>query len=222
MIKLLKANFSRLKKELSLWIVAGVTLALTVPKIVDSYKMALRMLSLMMCFLKWFLLSVFCMLCLLHCILARNTAIKAMRNKLIVGHKKRKYLSCKFYNLLFSAPLLFFSMFLLGNFCVGVPLVGGWKGEISTLITYIPIIVCFTAAIASVLTLLCMLCSKHAVSAVLAITIALLLMVIASVIYNALVEPEITRDVHMTLNGMELGDPMPNPLYVSGGQKNSL
>lgn len=217
MIKLLKANFSRLKKELSLWIVAGVTLVLTVPKIVASYKwlenVKLDDVLFEMVPLIGVLYAVFIAL-----YIGKEYSDKAMRNKLIVGHKRENIYLANFITCFFGS-LIILSMFLLGKFCVGVPLVGGWKGEISTLITYILIIVCFTAAIASVLTLLCMLCSKHAVSAVLAITIALLLMVIASVIYNALVEPEITRDVHMTLNGMELGDPMPNPLYVSGGQR---
>lgn len=65
MIKLLKANFSRLKKELSLWIVAGVTLALTVPKIVDSYKW-LENVKLDDVLLKW--LSYRCSVCCVYCI----------------------------------------------------------------------------------------------------------------------------------------------------------
>ena len=178
MIKLLKANFSRLKKELSLWIVAGVTLALTVPKIVDSYKwlenVKLDDVLFEMVPLIGVLYAVFIAL-----YIGKEYSDKAMRNKLIVGHKRENIYLANFITCFFGS-LIILSMFLLGNFCVGVPLVGGWKGEISTLITYILIIVCFTAAIASVLTLLCMLCSKHAVSAVLAITIALLLMVIAS------------------------------------------
>ena len=100
MIKLLKANFSRLKKELSLWIVAGVTLALTVPKIVDSYKwlenVKLDDVLFEMVPLIGVLYAVFIAL-----YIGKEYSDKAMRNKLIVGHK---YLSCKFYNLLFRLP----------------------------------------------------------------------------------------------------------------------
>ncbi|MDE6751782.1 MAG: ABC transporter permease [Eubacterium sp.] len=217
MIKLLKANFSRLKKELSLWIVAGVTLALTVPKIVDSYKYVKNVkLDDMFFEMIPFIGVLYAVFIALY--IGKEYSDKAMRNKLIVGHKRENIYLANFITCFFGS-LIIFSMIPLGNCCVGIPLVGGWKGEISTLITYILISVCFTAAIVSVLTLFCMLCSKHAVSAVLAITIAFLLMLIASIIYNALSAPELTSEMIMTPDGIEVGDPMPNPVYVSGTQR---
>lgn len=125
MIKLLKANFSRLKKELSLWIVAGVTLALTVPKIVDSYKwlenVKLDDVLFEMVPLIGVLYAVFIAL-----YIGKEYSDKAMRNKLIVGHKRENIYLANFITCFFGS-LIILSMFLLGNFCVGVPLVGGWK-----------------------------------------------------------------------------------------------
>ena len=42
------------------------------------------------------------------------------------------------------------------------------------------------------------------------------LMIIASMTYNTLGEPEMTRDVQITTNGIEMSDPTPNPNYISG------
>ena len=41
-------------------------------------------------------------------------------------------------------------------------------------------------------------------------------MIIASMTYNTLGEPEMTRDVQITTNGIEMSDPTPNPNYISG------
>ncbi|MDE5671581.1 MAG: ABC transporter permease [Eubacterium sp.] len=217
MNKLLKANFSRLKREWSLWIVAGVTLAVAIAKIFDSYgyleNIVLDDLIFEMIPFIGIMYSLFIAL-----YLGKEYGDKTMRNKLIVGHKRENiYLSN--YIVCLVGALFVYSMTFLGSFCVGVPLVGGWQGEISTLITYILMGVFFTASLASILTMLCMLCSKHALSAVLAIVLTFLLMLIASIIYNALGEPEMTSEMHMTLNGIEIGDPVPNPVYVSGGQR---
>ncbi|MDE6110602.1 MAG: hypothetical protein K2F65_01665, partial [Eubacterium sp.] len=102
-------------------------------------------------------------------------------------------------------------------FAVGVPLLGGWQGKISTLIIYILMGICITASLASILTMFCMLCSKRSVSVVLAILIMFGLMVFASTVNEALSTPETTREIiSYTLDGVEFGDPIPNPYYVDG------
>lgn len=217
MNKLLKANFSRLKREWSLWIVAGVTLAVAIVKIFDSYgyieNVVLDDLIFEMIPFIGILYSLFIAL-----YLGKEYNDKTMRNKLIVGHKRENIYLAN-YIVCLVGVLFICSMIFLGSFCAGVPLVGGWSGEIRTLIVYILISVFISAALASILTLLCMLCSKHALSAVLAIALTFLLMLIAIIVYNALCEPEMTSEIHMTLNGVEIGDPIPNPVYVSGGQR---
>ena len=42
------------------------------------------------------------------------------------------------------------------------------------------------------------------------------LIVVGSVFYNALCEPEMASAAVMTANGFEVGEPEPNPNYVSG------
>ena len=67
-----------------------------------------------------------------------------------------------------------------------------------------------------VLTLLCLLIPNRAVSAVAAILLMFGLIVVGSVFYNALCEPEMASAAVMTANGFEVGEPEPNPNYVSG------
>ena len=66
------------------------------------------------------------------------------------------------------------------------------------------------------LTLLCLLIPNRAVSAVAAILLMFGLIVVGSVFYNALCEPEMASAAVMTANGFEVGEPEPNPNYVSG------
>ena len=66
------------------------------------------------------------------------------------------------------------------------------------------------------LTLLCLLIPNRAVSAVAAILLMFGLIVVGSVFYNALCEPEMASAAVMTANGFEVGEPGPNPNYVSG------
>lgn len=42
------------------------------------------------------------------------------------------------------------------------------------------------------------------------------LIALGSAIYNALSEPEFSSAAVMTVNGFEIGKPLPNPNYVSG------
>ena len=73
-----------------------------------------------------------------------------------------------------------------------------------------------TAALAALLTLLCLLIPNRAVSAVAAILLMFGLIVVGSVFYNALCEPEMASAAVMTANGFEVGESEPNPNYVSG------
>lgn len=88
--------------------------------------------------------------------------------------------------------------------------------EIRDLILAIIISAFFTASTASFTTMICMVCSKRSVSAVLSILIVLALLILASTMYNALFEPEMTNEMQMTINGIEFTEPQPNPLYVGG------
>ena len=221
MNKLLKANFSRLKKETSLWVVAGGMLGIIIAQVIDRATMNIKGAVIDSNTLNDVLFElmpaagIFCALFIAP-YLGKEYSDRTIRNKLVVGHKRgnmylANYIAC------FIGSLFIYSMFFVGGFAVGIPLLGGWQGDISTLITYILMGICITAAFASIATMLCMLCSKRSVSAVVSIIIMFALIIAASTVYEALSTPETRQEIiSYTLDGVEFGDPTPNPYYIDG------
>ncbi|MDE5996438.1 MAG: ABC transporter permease, partial [Eubacterium sp.] len=221
MNKLLKANFSRLRKETSLWLVAGGTLGIIIAQIIDRAVMNSKGAVINPNTLNDVLFEILPAIGIVYALfvapyLGKEYSDRTIRNKLVVGHKRRNmylanYITC------FVGSLFIYSMFFVGGFAVGIPLLGGWQGEISTLITYILMGVFITAALSSILTMLCMLCSKRSLAAVVSILIMFGVMIFASGIYEALSQPETTQEfISFSMEGVVLGDPIPNPAYVSG------
>ena len=227
MNKLLKANFSRLKKETSLWLVAGASLGLIIAQSIDRAMMnkngtvinpnTLNDVLFQMIPAIGIILALF-----VAPYLGKEYSDKTIRNKLVVGHKRGNIYLANYITCL-AGSLLIYAMFFVGSFAVGIPLLGTWQGEISTLITYTLIGVFITASGVSILTMLCMLCSKRSVSAVFSIIIMFLLMIVASTVNEALSQPETTQEfISFSLDGVVLGDPIPNPAYVSGIKRDVL
>ncbi|MBD5083438.1 MAG: ABC transporter permease subunit, partial [Clostridiales bacterium] len=221
MNKLLKANFSRLKKETSLWLVAGASLGLIIAQSIDRAMMNKNGTVINPNTLNDVLFQMIPAIGVIFALfvapyLGKEYSDKTIRNKLVVGHKRENiylanYITC------FIGSLFIYSMFFVGGFAVGVPLLGGWQGDVSKLVIYILMGVCITASFASMLTMLCMLCSKRSVSAVFSIIIMFILMIVASTVNEALSQPETTQEfISFSLDGVVLGDPIPNPAYVSG------
>lgn len=67
-----------------------------------------------------------------------------------------------------------------------------------------------------------MLNHNRAGGAVLAILVFLALLFAASYCYNQLQVPEMSAAAIFTENGIEIGDPQPNPNYVEGAARNAL
>ena len=99
---------------------------------------------------------------------------------------------------------------------IGVVKFGWFAAPAGTLLLYSAVILLLTAAEAAILTLLCLLVTNRAVSGVAAILLALALLILGSSFYNALCEPETISPAIMTENGFEIGEPEPNPDYISG------
>lgn len=221
MNKLLKANFSRLKQETSLWVVAGGTLGIIIAQVIDRAVMNSKGAVINPNTLNDVLFELLPAVGIIYALfiapyLGKEYSDRTIRNKLVVGHKRgnmylANYIAC------LAGSLFIYSMFFVGCFAVGIPLLGGWQGDIGTLITYILLGICITAALASIATILCMLCSKRSVSAVVSIIIMFIIMLAASSVYEALSIPETTNEiVSYTLDGVQFGDPVPNPYYIAG------
>lgn len=137
-----------------------------------------------------------------------------IRNKIVVGRTRTEiYLSN--YLVCFTAGVCFVAAWMIGGL-VGIPTLGFEKLGTEATLIYVAIAIFFTAALAGIFTLLCMLSSNKAITAVLAILLALGLIMAASIIYNRLAEPEMNSGVMITAQGMQMEEPTPNPNYISG------
>ncbi|MCI8447557.1 MAG: ABC transporter permease subunit [Eubacterium sp.] len=140
----------------------------------------------------------------------------AIRNRLIIGHSRTCiYLSSLAISI--SATLFIMTAWLAGAL-VGIPTLGFWHMGTYVYI-YLLVSVLSAAALSAIFTLIGMLCPNKAMCAVAAIVLFLILMTIAFMLYNALSQPEFTDNIVLTADGMQFGDPVPNPSYVSGTKR---
>ena len=101
---------------------------------------------------------------------------------------------------------------------IGIPTLGFWHMG-NYVYVYLLVSVLSAAALSAIFTFIGMLCPNKAMCAVAAIVLFLILMAIAFMLYNALSQPEFTDSIALTADGMQFGDPVPNPSYVSGTKR---
>jgi hypothetical protein len=139
-----------------------------------------------------------------------------IRNKLIVGHDRR---TIYFANLLtcFVGSMVIYLVWTIGSL-TGIPYFGLWSIGIVGYIKLMILTLLCTLALTSIFVLMSHLITNKAISAVLNIIVALVILLTASFIYNALCEPE-TIYSNVIINDDEvvgLGDVIANPNYVGG------
>ncbi|MDE6124231.1 MAG: ABC transporter permease [Eubacterium sp.] len=226
MSKLLRANFSRMKKDVGFWIITAAVLIISILEVINNaYIDATVYPEEGKTILNYLLFQTIPAMGMVYAIfiamfIGKDYSNGTIRNKLIVGHTRANIYLANFITCL-TGSLIIYSMIFIGSFGAGIPLLGGWKGKISELITYIIVGAFLSAALASLLTVFGMLCTRRSVTAVTAMVFAFALMLAASIIYGRLAEPEMTQDlVSVTVDGVvELSEPHPNPLYVSGSMR---
>lgn len=140
-----------------------------------------------------------------------------MRNKIIAGHSRAAVYAANLIAVTIGCLAIMLSW--LATAAIGAIKFGGFVQSADALLLQFVIIALLTAAISAILTIIGMLMSNRAVSAVAAILLVFGLIALGSAIYGALSEPETTTPVVMTQNGVEFGDPAPNPAYVSGARR---
>lgn len=220
MKKLLSAGFSRLKKDIVFWAcVAAILLYAVVTMLngcrqaqttqMQEYGYGLDHYYYSYCLPIGLFCSVF------TCIyLSTEYRDGTVRNKIIAGHTRTEiYLS----GLIVSfAATLFMLLASLAGGLAGIPFIGSWQ-SVPRLAVYLLISVLNAAAFAAISTFIGILFSYKAVSQTLTILAFLGLLVWAGTICAALQEPEMTSNIILSMGeGMQLGEPTPNPKYVSG------
>lgn len=137
-----------------------------------------------------------------------------MRNKVVVG-QTRTSIYFSFFTVNLAASELFTLVGVIGGL-VGIPVLGTFNMGIKGAVIYILLAMLIAAAWAGIFTFISMLVTDRAICAVTSILLFLILLITASMMYNALCEPEMISGAILTANGIEMSDPEPNPSYIGG------
>lgn len=142
-----------------------------------------------------------------------------MRNKIIAGRSRQ---SIYFSNLftVATASFILCTFFYVIYFCVGYPLLGTFNNDIFSILTLIVCAYLLTLAFCSIFTLIAMLIQNKAVVAIICIFLTIILLIIGSMLFVGLNEPEIIP-AHTSTNGSPIYDvDTPNPRYLVGIERN--
>lgn len=220
MIKLLNAEFTRLRKSKSFWVGLAFSILFGFYIVLINYsvkkenaeKIEVEQLMLYYSILMGIVIAIFTSL-----FLSAEYADGAIRNKISIGHKRvHIYLS----NLIITIVInvLFYILYLIVVASIGIPLFGGITMQISQLWLSIGCICISILAYSSIFTCLTMLLSNKVVASILSILIALILFVAASVCLNILKTPKVIT-VASHVNGEIVLEEVPNPKYPSETKK---
>lgn len=219
MRKLLSVNFSRLWKDKTFWLCMGAMLVYSVVYMLNGCRQAtMDMTEYNYSIDKYYfqyaiVIGGFCAL-FNSMFFGTDYSDGTIRNKIIVGHTRTSIYIANWMTS-FTATLLILFVWLIGAL-VAVPTLGVWKIGIPYLLAYLLISVMFVAVFSAIFTFVCMQSTNKAVTVVISVLLFLGLLLITSIIENALNQPEMTSGVLMTANGIEMSDPSPNPNYVRG------
>lgn len=215
MRKLLRADISRLMKSKVLWLCAAATFLFSVFFIMNTGKDIAYEQTPDVVFFEVFPFFPVIYAVFVSMFLGTEYQEGTLRNKLIAGHKRRDIYFSSLAAAVFGCFIIMLSWAL--SSIVAVARFGKFVLPWDKQLLSGALVLLMTAAVAAILTLLCMLSANKAASAVLAVMLMLGLIMAASSLYNALSEPEtITEVISVTQNGVEHGQPVPNPNYIDG------
>lgn len=222
MRKLLSANFSRLWKDKIFWICIGTMLIYSIVYMLNGCRQAtIDMAEYNYSIDEYyfhFTLSIgaFCSL-FSSMFFGTEYSNGTIRNKVIVGHTKTNIYIANLITTI-AATVLITLAWLIGGLAA-IPFLGVWKMGIPNLLAYLFIAVMFEAALSAICTFVYMLSTSKAHTVAISMLLFMGLLIMASMIYNRLSQPETISGVQMTLKGMEMSEPSPNPNYISGAMR---
>lgn len=219
MRKLLSANFSRLRKDEFFWLCIVFMLGYSVVYMLNGCRQAsMDMAEYHYSIDKYyfhFALSIG-FFCAIFGSLFFGTEYRdaTLRTKIIAGHRRTDiYMSSLITT--FAVTLLIMLTWLLGAL-IALPVLGVWKMGVNNLLLYLLIAVLSAAAYSSIFTVVNMVSGNESVTIIFSMLLMTGLLIFASILYNRLGEPEVTSGVLITVDGMEMAEPTPNPNYVGG------
>ncbi len=222
MRKLLQSNFSRLWKDKIFWLCMGAMLIYAVVYMLNGCRQATEDLSEYSYSIDQyyfhFALSIglFCSLCS-SMFFGTEYNDGTIRNKIIIGHTRTNiYLASLITT--FTATLLITFVWLAAAL-VAVPVLGFWKIGFLRLLLFLLIVVLFILAFSAIFTAVNMLSANKANTFLFSILLFIGLLLLASLVYNRLSEPEMISGVQLTANGLEMTEASPNPRYITGRKR---
>lgn len=220
MIKLLSANLYRLRKSRVFWVELGFTLVFSLLICKWNYSPAIQSsqnpVYLDDVFFIYYELLGFVLAAGISLLVGTEYSDGTLRNKLIVGHSRGSvFLSHLLASVSTSVLLLLIHGAVSG--AVGFYLFGGFQLSVSQVAYTMACIFLSTAVYTAIFLCITINGSNKAVSAVLCLLLALVLLYLSSWLGAALVEPEVIHSqVIISLDGISYGPEIPNPAYLSG------
>lgn len=222
MLKLLRANFSRLWKTKAFWgaaaAVAFAGAAIPVKYFIDNRAGESAWTPDTACFTYAFLVPILLSV-LIALFIGSDYSDGAMRNKRAAGHPRgRIYLA----NLIVcaAAGAMLCAAYLLAYLCLALPLLGAFEAPPAAVASHALLSLVLTAAYASIFTLIAMLWQNKAYSTAACILLMFALLLWGIRINSALNEPEYYSAYSYTENGVTTEAPEErNPNYLSGTKR---
>ena len=219
MNNLLQANLNRLFKNRVFWLCVAVMLFLSAGVMLNGCRQAAQNSDIYTYNLDGFFFNTVPLTGMFFAVftslfLGTEYGDGTVRNKVAAGHTRENIYLANFLATAAASGLLLVAWFVGG--LVGVPALGGFQIGMAGLAVYLGVCILFSVALTAIFTLIGMLCTNKATTAVLSMLVFLGLLIVASIMYNRLHEPEFYSGIVMTADGMQMGDPTPNPDYLRG------
>lgn len=220
MTKVISANFMRLKKDKVFWIglvfmfAAGIFFPVTrymdmkqtgtINPIDNAFLGCTLFIGIIM--------AVFCSL-----FIGTEYSDGTIRNKVIVGKNRNSVYSANFVTCA-VVSLIMCLAFFVPYLCIGIPLLGFFIMTTKAIILYVLTAFLLAIAFSSIYTLISMLNHNKAITAVICILSAFLLLFVGGQLNKMLNEPEMNMSMVMSENGQEYKE-IPNPHYLNEGKR---
>lgn len=220
MSKLLSAGFIRLRKDKIFWIALifmfGAGVFFPVMRYIDMQKSGyINNIDNGFFACALFIGVVMAVFCSLF--IGTEYSDGTIRNKVVIGQKRTSiYLS----NLIICAlvSVVMCAAFFIAYLCIGIPLLRFFEMDIKQVLLFTLAVFVLAIAFASIFTLISMLNHNKAITAVVCILLAFLLLFAGAQFNKMLNEPETNMGLMMTDNGQEYQE-IPNPNYLEGGER---
>jgi ABC-type transport system involved in multi-copper enzyme maturation permease subunit len=223
MSKLLSANFIRLKKDKFFWIGMIFMLATGIFFPVMRYMDMRQTHSVNNIDNGFFgcvlfigvVMAVFCSL-----FIGTEYSDGTIRNKIIIGQKRvsiylANFITCS------AVSIVMCVMFFLPYLCIGIPLLGFFEMDIKMVLLFAVTVLMLAVVFSSLFTLISMLNHNKAVTAIICILLAFLLLFAGAQLNRMLSEPESNMGLTMTENGQEYHE-VPNPKFLDDGMRKTV